>query len=186
MDEYEYDDGYSYIGSSFLGRGHGKGKGDKPLLQIAGNKKGPSFDGSQPWFAYEQSILDWCDVTELDETKRGPELKLQLYGNAAQYRPLLLREHLIQENGVEYFLNILRPKYLKGKENIFLWRFTNFLKMDRGSVELSTWQTRMSIALTRLKDSWSDLHDDTSDQLTQAELDEMRACLLYTSDAADE
>ena len=121
MDDYEYDDGYTYSGTSFLVRGQGKGKADKPLLQTAGNKKGPHFDGSQLWFAYEQSIYDWCDVTELDETKRGPELKNQLYGLAVQYKPLLNRDDLVQEDGVDYFLNKLRPKYLKGKENIFIW-----------------------------------------------------------------
>ena len=141
MDEYEEEF------NSYISKGRGRGQPDKPLLQTAGNKKGPHFDGSQTWFAYEQSIYDWCDVTELDEEKRGPELKNQLYGEAAQYKPLFDRDLLKTEDGVDYFINTLRPKYLKGKENIFIWRFTNFLKMDRGSLDLNTWQTRLSIAL---------------------------------------
>ena len=30
----------------------------------------PSFDGKTSWFAYEDAIDDWCDVTELDDEKR--------------------------------------------------------------------------------------------------------------------
>ena len=30
----------------------------------------PAFDGRSSWFAYEEAIDDWCDVTELDADKR--------------------------------------------------------------------------------------------------------------------
>ena len=35
----------------------------------------PGYDGTTSWFAYEEAIDDWCDVTELDPEKQGPALK---------------------------------------------------------------------------------------------------------------
>ena len=35
----------------------------------------PTFDGRASWFQYEEAIDEWCDVTKLDDAKRGPALK---------------------------------------------------------------------------------------------------------------
>ena len=38
----------------------------------------PQFNGKSSWFAYEEAIDDWCDITELDAHKRGPALRNNL------------------------------------------------------------------------------------------------------------
>ena len=167
----EYDDEFPH--EVYAAKGRPRGQEVKPLLQVAGNKKGPSFDGSISWFTYEQQILDWIDVTELDEEKQGPELRNSLYGDAAKYKPLLDREALKQADGVEYFMKTLRPFYLKGVEQIFLWRFMNFLKMSRGNLDLQTWQTRLTIMTRRLMDAWGDLFE--APDRDQSSIDEIRA-----------
>ena len=43
----------------------------------------PQFTGRTSWFAYEEAIDDWCDITELDPQKRGPALKNNLVDIAA-------------------------------------------------------------------------------------------------------
>ena len=37
----------------------------------------PSFDGRSSWFAYEEAVDDWVDITTLDAEKLGPSLKKQ-------------------------------------------------------------------------------------------------------------
>ena len=35
----------------------------------------PAFDGRNSWFAYEEAIDDWLDITTLQPEKHGPSLK---------------------------------------------------------------------------------------------------------------
>ena len=35
----------------------------------------PAFDGRSSWFAYEEAIDDWLDITTLPAEKHGPSLK---------------------------------------------------------------------------------------------------------------
>ena len=35
----------------------------------------PAFDGKSSWFAYEEAIDDWLDITTLAEEKRAPSLR---------------------------------------------------------------------------------------------------------------
>ena len=58
----------------------------------------PAFDGRSSWFAYEEAIDDWLDITVLPNSKLGPSLKNRLYLDAAIYKPLLEREHLTNED----------------------------------------------------------------------------------------
>ena len=44
-------------------------------FQQVTTKVPPSYDGRSSWFAYEDAIDDWCDITELDADKRGPALR---------------------------------------------------------------------------------------------------------------
>ena len=37
-----------------------------PAFQQVTTKVPPSYDGRGSWFAYEDAIDDWCDITELD------------------------------------------------------------------------------------------------------------------------
>ena len=49
----------------------------------------PGFDGKTSWFAFEDAIDDWCDITELESEKWGPALRNRLEGEAAVYKRLL-------------------------------------------------------------------------------------------------
>ena len=46
------------------------------------NKVPPAYDGRTSWFAYEELIDDWVDMTTLEPTKHGPALKSRLSGDA--------------------------------------------------------------------------------------------------------
>ena len=49
----------------------------------------PHFDGSTPWFKYEELIDDWLDLTVLEAEKRRLTLRNRLVGDAETYRGLL-------------------------------------------------------------------------------------------------
>ena len=51
----------------------------------------PSYDGKSSWFSFEDAVLDWLDITELDAPKQGPALRNYLKGEAAVYKSLLDR-----------------------------------------------------------------------------------------------
>ena len=125
----------------------------------------PSFDGRSSWFAYEEAVDDWVDITTLDPDKMGPSLKNRLVGDAAVYKPLLDRELLRDPaNGVSYFKNTVRPHFVKGNQSVFLWRFFQFLRFYRGQQDLLRWIGRLSVVRKRLQDSWMDLLPPTNDQ----------------------
>ena len=67
-------------------------------FQQVTTKVPPSYDGRSSWFAYEDAIDDWCDITELDGDKRGPALRNRLEGEAAIHKRLLDRERLKDPN----------------------------------------------------------------------------------------
>ena len=92
----------------------------------------PSYDGRTSWFVFEELVYDWQDSCILDEEKRGPALKNRLFGDAQIYKPMLEREKLTAKTGVEYFLNFLRPHFVKGVQNVYLFRLFQWMKMRRG------------------------------------------------------
>ena len=118
----------------------------------------PGFDGKTSWFAIEDAIDDWCDITELEAEKWGPALRNRLEGEASVYKRLLDREQLREPNGrgVEYFKRTLRQHFVKGAQTVFLYRFMRFMKNNRGNAELK-WMTRFQIDGRRLEESWMDL-----------------------------
>ena len=70
----------------------------------------PSFDGRSSWFAYEEAVDDWVDISTLDAEKQGPSLKNRLEGDAAIYKSLLDRDRLRDpDHGVRYFKDTIRP-----------------------------------------------------------------------------
>ena len=119
----------------------------------------PGFDGKTSWFAFEDAIDDWCDITELEAEKWGPALRNRLEGEASVYKRLLDREQLREPNGrgVEYFKRTLRPHFVKGAQTVFLYRFMRFMKNNRGNAELMKWMTRFQIDGRRLEEAWMDL-----------------------------
>ena len=85
------------------------------------------------WFAFEDAIDDWCDITELDNHKRGPALRNRLEGEAAIHKRLLDRYRLKDPNHrVKYFKSFPRPPFVKGAANVFLCRFQQFMNLHRG------------------------------------------------------
>ena len=54
----------------------------------------PLFDGLTSWFRYEELIDDWLDLTQLEAGKRGPALKIRLFGEATMYKGLLDQKKL--------------------------------------------------------------------------------------------
>ena len=93
----------------------------------------PSYNGQTLWFTYEDMVEDWSDLTELHNDKRGPALKSRLEGPAATYKHYLDRTKLKEDNGVEYFLNTLRPFFVKGTNSVFLWRFMQIFRFHPDS-----------------------------------------------------
>ena len=95
------------------------------IYQTVTAKTPPLYDGRSFWFAYEEAIDDWCDITELEPEKRGPALRNRLEGEAAIYKSLLDRERLRNaEDGVNYFKRELIPHFVKGNQSVFRWRFS--------------------------------------------------------------
>ena len=45
-------------------------------------KVAPAYDGRTSFFAFEDAIDNWCDITELEPEKRGPALRNRLEGDA--------------------------------------------------------------------------------------------------------
>jgi len=96
-------------------------------------KVAPSFDGRTSWFAYEEAIYDWLDITTLAPDKWAPGLKARLVGDASIYKPLFDQASLRDPNdGVDYFKHELMPHFVKGVEAVFIFRFYH-LQFFRGS-----------------------------------------------------
>jgi hypothetical protein len=137
--------------------------GNQPMTtyQQVTTKIPPMFNGTTSWFAYEEAIHDWCDITELDAEKRGPALRNRLEGDAAVYRSLLDRDLLRDpQDGVRYFKNSLRPHFIKNNQSVFLWRFLQLFKAHRGSQDMLRWIGRFSVLRKRLGEAWMDLYVD--------------------------
>ena len=47
------------------------------MTQQMTTKEAPAYDGRTSFFAFEDAIDDWCDITELEAEKRGPALRKQ-------------------------------------------------------------------------------------------------------------
>ena len=131
------------------------------MTQQMTTKVAPAYDGRTSFFAFEDAIDDWCDITELEAEKRGPALRNRLEGDAAQYKRLLDRDLLRDPTeGVNYFKRFLRPHFIKGAQTVFLYRFMQFMKQNRGTMDLQRWMTRFHLLANRLMESWMDLQPD--------------------------
>ena len=145
----------------------GRGVHNNPMMhQVHTTKIPPAYAGDTSWFAFEEAVEDWLDVTELDAEKRGPALRNRLEGAAAIYKPLLDRDELKRATtqepnaGVRYFLKEMRPKFIKGSQSVFLWRFFAFFKAHRGHQDFHTWLSRLTVTRKRMLDAWGDLYID--------------------------
>ena len=131
------------------------------MTQQMTTKVAPAYDGRTSFFAFEDAIDDWRDITELEPEKRGPALRNRLEGGAQQYKKLLDREMLRDPNdGVNYFKRFLRPHFIKGAQSVFLHRLMQLMKYNRGTMDLQKWVTRFQLTGNRLIESWMDLLPD--------------------------
>ena len=144
----------------------------KNYFQQVTTKVPPAYDGRSSWFAYEDAIDDWVDITELEPEKQGPALRNRLEGEAAIHKRLLDREKLKDKvNGVQYFKSYLRPLFVKGASNVFLYRFQQFMTLHRGSGDMLRWITRFQLSRARMQEAW----DDTYVPITDVNNPEARA-----------
>ena len=82
---------------------------------------------------------DWLDLTVIEPEKRGPALKNGIVGDAELHKGSLNSESLRVADGVKYFRDTLRPHFIKGAQNLFLWRLYQFTRARRGHVEMVKW-----------------------------------------------
>ena len=136
-------------------------KKNKPFT----SKYAPIFDGTGSWFTFEDNVRGWEDISIHDKAKRGHHLKNELTGAALIFAKQLDTSQLGTEEGVNYLLDYLRPKFIKGDNTIFLWRLTKLMGMKRGSSEFHGWIGKYSLQLQYLEQAWKSLlpKDATSD-----------------------
>ena len=114
----------------------------------------PLFDGSTFWFKYEELIDDWLDPAVLESRKARTSTEEQTCRRCINmHKGLLDRESLSAENGVKYFRGTLRPHFIKGAQSVFFWRFYQFIRARRGSVEIVKSIGKFSLLLKRLRDA---------------------------------
>ena len=90
------------------------------------------------------------DIAELDGDQRGPALRNRLEGEAAIHTRLFDRERKKDpNNGVRYFKSFLRPLFVKGAANVFLYRFQQFMNLHRGNGDMLCWITKFAGTLDR-------------------------------------
>ena len=74
----------------------------------------------------------------------------------------MLDSTLLQDpvNGVEYFKKTLRPYFVKGSTNVFLYRLLSFFNCHRGSQEFIQFISKFEVLLMRLRNAWMDTMPD--------------------------
>ena len=121
---------------------------------MAKEKRITSNKEMNPTRVYEDTIDDWCDITELDNDKRGPAST-----KPSRRKRLLDRERLKDpNNGVKYFKNFLRSLFVKGAVNVFLYRFQQFMNLHHGSGDMLRWITRFQPSIQRIQEAWNDTY----------------------------
>ena len=93
----------------------------------------------------------------LEARKQGPALKNRLVGDAEMHERLLNREPLRAADGVKYFRDTLRPHFSKSVQSVFLWRFHQFNRARRVSVEMVKWIGKFTLLLISLRDARLDM-----------------------------
>ena len=97
----------------------------------------------------------------MEPKKRGPALRNSFKGEAAVYKRLLNRELLRDlKHGVNYFKRFVRPHFIKGAQTVFLYRFMQFMKHNRGTKDLQRWMARFQFTGNRFIEFCMDLPPD--------------------------
>ena len=66
-------------------------------------------------------------------------------------------------NGVQYFKSYLRPLFVKGASNVFLYLFQQFMTLRRGSGDMLRWITRFQLSRARMQEAWNDTYVPITD-----------------------
>ena len=115
----------------------------------------PGYDGTTNWFRYADAVEEWCDLTKVEARRRGPAVAARLSGRAEIYKERLDRERLRDpETGVEYLLATLRPFFVKDTQSVFLYRFFQLLRCNRGQTDHQRWMIKYEIARQKAVDAW--------------------------------
>ena len=115
----------------------------------------PGYDGTTNWFRYADAVEEWCDLTKVEARRRGPAVAARLSGRAEIYKERLDRERLRDpETGVEYLLATLRPFFVKDLQSVFLYRFFQLLRCNRGQTDHQRWMIKYEIARQKAVDAW--------------------------------
>ena len=115
----------------------------------------PGYDGTTNWFRYADAVEEWCDLTKVEARRRGPAVAARLSGRAEIYKERLDRERLRDpETGVEYLLATLRPFFVKDLQSVFLYRFFQLLRCNRGQTDHQRWMIKYEIASQKAVDAW--------------------------------
>ena len=127
-------------------------------------KQPPLFNGRISWFRYEDAVDEWVTLTSVEKPEKwGPLLSSRLIDDAAIYRnmldPTLLQDPV---NGVEYFKKTLRPYFVKGSTNVFLYRLLSFFNCRRGNQEFIQFISKFEVNLMRLRNAWMDTLPETT------------------------
>ncbi|CAE7249761.1 unnamed protein product [Symbiodinium sp. KB8] len=127
----EYDDEEYVNGEAFaanVGR-HLQELQRLSAFQQVATKVPPADDGRSSWFVYEDAI----------------DVKQQI---AAIHKRLLDREKLKDKvTGVQYFKSYLRPLFVKGASNVFLYRFQQFMTLHRGNSDMLRLKRQHSLTI---------------------------------------
>ena len=118
------------------------------------HKVAPSFDGNERWYVFEELVRDWCDITSIDVKQRGPHLRNRLTGSAIAFKPQFDKAKLKEEDGVEYFLDFLRPHHLKDADAVFLFRLVQYMRIHRGKQDFGSWVQKFDVMKLRLHEAW--------------------------------
>ena len=148
----------SAVEQAWFGRGS---QGTSPLAamrtSVTSLKAPPKMQQGQTWFDYEKLIRDWMVVAEVEKVKRGTLLKLSLEGTAELYKNLLDDKELVKEDGADYFLRTLRPHFVKGCIQTFLYIFLQLNGCRRGNSDFRDWLLRLQLKREEAISAWMEL-----------------------------
>ena len=128
------------------------------------SKIAPAFDGSMPFYMYEEIVEEWISLTTLEPRLWATNLRNRLSGEAL-FAKKLVNVDLCKDpdNGVRYFLAELRPLFVKNAEHMFIWRFMKFFNKRRGNIDITLWIPTWTITYNYLNDSWADMAPTLTD-----------------------
>ena len=135
------------------------------------------------WLKYSNAVEEWFHLTKKELKRRGPATAAPLSGRAELFKERLDRDWLKQpETGVEYFLATMRPYFAKDNHAIFMFRFWQMLRCNRGQTDYQRWLIKYQIARIKAIDITSlrsgQNHADVVAEVNrfrQAEHDRLRA-----------